>query len=490
MIPYGSIYLSKSRYIKGLQCQKSLYLHAFQSELRDKITERQQAVFDSGTDVGVLARSLFPGGVEIPYDGLSLSEQLRATADAISREAPILYEAAFNADGVFIKADILRKVNEGWEIYEVKSSTSMKDLYLQDVGVQCHVLKASGLTVSRAFVVLINNQYVRQGELDIQALFNIREVTDEIHKIENEISETILKLKRMLRGPCPEMDVGRHCQDPYTCDFIGHCWAGIPEDSVLYLKGKGAYNLYGQGFRSIRDVPLTALSEAQQMQVMGSLEKKDFVNEQNIRSFLETLHYPLCFLDFETIMPAIPPFNGVRPYQQIPFQFSLQIQEGEGAESIPYEYLADPSEDYREDLLRHLLALIPENACILAYNMSFEKRCLNDLAAWFPQYRDRIEKWVGSFRDLMAPFRSGDIYLHRMQGSCSLKDVLPAMIPEMTYEDLEIQQGDMASVIFLKLARIRDDKEKNRLRQALLAYCERDTLAMVRILEKMKSIVF
>ena len=489
MTIHAKTFLSKSRYTRGLQCQKSLYLYTYHPELRDEITEDQQAVFGIGTDVGILARSLFPGGVEIPFDGLSISEQLEATADEIKKGTPILYEAAFSANGIFIKADIMKKGDDGWEIYEVKSATSMKDLYYQDVGVQYHVLKGSGLPISKASVVFINNQYVRHGDLDIPALFNIQDVTEVVQAKQNEIEQTALKLKQMLQGPCPEIDVGKHCYEPYTCDFVGHCWASIPNDSVLYLRGKGAYKLYSQGIKLIQDIPLATLSEAQQMQVLGTLEKRDFINKENIKSFLKTLHYPLYFLDFETIMLAIPPFDGVRPYNKIPFQFSLHIQEQEGADLIHYEFLADPSEDYREKLLQYLLSLIPKNACILAYNMTFEIMCLNALASWFPQYQAVIEKNIGQFLDLMAPFKSRDLYLHQMNGSYSLKVVLPTLIPEMTYENLEIQEGGMASIYFLKLAQAQDEKERDNLRHALLDYCGQDTLAMVKIFEKLKTYV-
>jgi hypothetical protein len=489
MTMHAKTFLSKSRYIRGLQCQKSLYLYTYHPELRDEITDDQQAVFGIGTDVGILARSLFPGGIEIPFDGLSIPEQLEATAYEIDKGTPILYEAAFNANGIFIKADIMKKGDDGWEIYEVKSSTSMKDLYFQDVGVQYHVLKGAGLPISKAFVVFINNQYVRNGNLDIPALFNIQDVTEEVQGKEIEVEQTVLTLKKMLRGPCPEIDVGSHCDNPYPCDFKGHCWASIPEDSVLYIKGRGTYKLYSQGFKLIQDVPLTALSDAQQMQVLGTLEKRDFINKDNIKAFLQTLHYPLCFLDFETVMSAIPPFDGVRPYQQIPFQFSLHIQEQENTEAKHYEFLADPSEDYREKLLQYLLSLIPENSCILAYNMTFEVMCLNALASWFLQSQARIEKVIGQFRDLMAPFKSRDLYHHKMNGSYSLKMVLPALIPEMNYEELEIQEGGMASTYFLKLAQTQDKEERKRLHQALLDYCEQDTWAMVKILEKLKLIV-
>lgn len=489
MTVHAKTFLSKSRYIRGLQCQKSLYLYTYQPELRDEITEDQQAVFGIGTDVGILARSLFPGGEEIPYDGLSLSEQLEATTYEISKGTPILYEAAFNANGIFIKADIMRKGCDGWELYEVKSATSIKDLYFDDVGVQYHVLKGTGLPISKAYVVFINNQYVRHGDLDIPALFNIKDVTKEVQAKQNEIEQTALKLKQMLQCSCPEIDVGKHCYDPYPCDFVGHCWADIPEDSVLYLRGKGAYKLYSQGIKLIQDIPLATLSEAQQMQVLGTLEKKDFINKKNITSFLQTLHYPLYFLDFETISSAIPPFDGVRPYNQIPFQFSLHIQEQEGAEVRHYEFLADPSEDYREKLLQYLLSLIPEDVCILTYNMSFEKGCLNGLCSWFPQYQARTKKVIDQIKDLIVPFRRRDIYLHQMNGSASLKDVLPALIPEMTYENLDIQEGGMASIYFLKLAQTQDEKERDNLRQALFDYCGQDTLAMVRILEKLKTYV-
>jgi len=483
-------YLSKSLFIRGLQCHKSLYLDRYQPGLKDELSEEKQALFESGTEVGVLARELFPHGVEIPYEGLSPKEQLAMTASEIQKGTETLYEAAFNHNNVFMKADILRKGKRGWDLYEVKATTEVKDVHINDVALQYYVLRGSNLPVSRAFLVHINTQYVRHGAIEVDKLFVINDLTDRVKGKQTFVAEELEKMRNMLSGPMPAIDIGEQCDDPYDCDFAGHCWQHIPEDSVFTLKRRGVnqFDLYRQGIIRLDQIPLDVLNDAQRMQVEFFLEKKEAVNREAVREFLDSLWYPLYFLDFETFMSAVPPFDGTRPYQQIPYQYSIHFLEREGAEPLHREFLAEPKVDPREELTGRLVVEIPADACVVAYNASFEARILKDLAEWLPQYAGKIENIVSNMRDLMLPFRRRDVYHWQMKGSHSQKAVLPALVPDLSYEGMEVANGEMAMQAYFAMCVAEDPSEVNRIRKSLLEYCKLDTLGMMRLLEKLRSL--
>jgi hypothetical protein len=482
-----SDYLSKTLFLKGLQCPKYLYLSKYHPELMDETSAERGMRFEAGREVGVYARRLFPGGVEIPYEGQPLSEQVRQTRCEIETGATTLYEATFSHEGLLVKVDILQKGRNGWEIHEVKGSTKVEDRHLSDLAFQYHVVQGAGLPLARAGLAHINNEYVRMGEIDVEQLFKTRDFTQEVRDRQPFIIEEIDGQREALRGPMPEIDIGRHCEDSYGCDFSGHCWAEVPEDSVLYLRGRGAdkYTLYAQGYRRFADLPLDVLSFHQRMQVEGALYQKDSISPKKVREFLRSLSYPLCFLDFETFDVAIPPFDGTRPYQKIPFQYSLHCLEREGGEPKHHEFLALPGTDPREEIARRLVSQIADGACIVVYNRAFEKQVLESMSVCFPQFAPQIEVMIENLKDLMVPFKNKDIYLPAMEGSYSMKGVLPALVPGMGYEDMEVADGQMATVAYHAMNMSRDPIEVERLRTALLEYCRLDTLGMMKIVERM-----
>jgi hypothetical protein len=486
-----STYLSKSLFIRGLQCHKSLYLHKYHPDLKDEISEEQKTLFQSGVNVGIYAQKLFPGGVEILFDNVSLSKQIKRTMIEIENGAKVIYEAAFSYDNVFVKVDILRKSRGKWEIYEVKGSTGVKDVHYDDIAVQYYVLKGSGLSVSKAFLVHINNQYVRQGEIEVDKLFTIQDFSNDVIEKQKSIKNEIDKMRRMLKSQEPNIDIGEHCTDPYDCDFCGYCWKHIPEKSVFNLKGAGPnkFDLYRQGIIRLEDIPRDILPQSQRIQLEGTLDKKNITNKAAVKEFLDTLWFPICFLDFETtFMVPIPMYDETRPYQQVPFQYSLHYLEKENAELQHYEYLAPAHVDPRKELLDKLLKEIPENACVLVYNKTFEIGVLNNLAKWFPEYFDQIKNIILNIRDLMIPFRRKDIYRWEMEGSYSIKYVLPALVPELSYDDMEISDGGIASNSWLSMRDLEDLDATERIRKALLEYCKLDTLGMVKTIEKLKTV--
>jgi len=456
----------------------------------EETSESTLALFQSGKEVGMLARSLFPNGVEIRFDGVPISEQLRQTASEIKKGTKILYEPAFSQDSLFIKADIMYRNSEGWELYEVKSSTKQKEFNLEDIAFQKHVLKESGLPVSKTCLIHINSEYVRQGEIDPKKLFSVIDLTDSVDGRQEFIAQEIEEQRKILSSSLPDIDIGEYCLSPYECGFMSHCWKHIPEEgSVFSLKGRGVkkFDLYRQGIIHLKDVPVASMPTHAQTQIDCHLGKKTIINKEALGRALGELWYPLCFLDFETIAFPIPPVVGTRPYQKIPFQYSVHRIDSEGAEPVHSEFLAS-TVDKREELLQTLLSAIPENACVVAYNMVFEKSVLNSLKQWFPAYAEKIEGVISHLRDLMIPFKNYDYYSWQMQGSYSIKAVLPCLAPEMTYGELEVRDGDMAMLAFKKMCDSDNTTEKEKLREDLLKYCKLDSLAMAKIVENLTTL--
>ena len=477
--------------MRGLQCPKSLWLDRRQPEVRTAPPPDLIARWEAGNEVGLYAQLLFPGGVEIPYDGHTKEEQLAQTKDLLTKGAQTIYEATFSFDGVFVRADILNKTQGGFDLYEVKSAAAVKPHFPEDVAIQYFVLSGFGIPLRRAFLVHIDTRYVRRGEIVPEKLFAMQEVTEIVQEKQAAIPAELARMRKVLAAGLPEIDIGPQCTNPYECDFIEHCWKHIPENSVFDLKGRGVdkWELYRRGIVRMDDIPLEDLNSAQRMQAEFHRNRREHADPDAIREFLEGLRFPVCVLDFETYDAPIPPFDGTRPYQQIPFLYSLHRQDSPGGPLHHSEFLAPPGIDPRDALTEHLLAAIPEDAQLLAYNKTFEARVLKDLAERFPARRERLLEIAEGMLDLMVPFRRRDIYHWRMDGSYSLKNVLPVLVPELTYEGMAIQEGKEASLAYLALEKISSAKEREKAEEDLRAYCRQDTLGMVKLFEKMRELV-
>jgi hypothetical protein len=475
--------------MRGLQCHKFLYLDRKRPDLKGEQTPGLKARLKAGTEVGVYAQQLFPGGVTVPFDGLTKEEQLANTRKEVLGGAKVIYEATFSFDNVFVKADIIRKGVRGWELHEVKSATGVKDHFPDDVAIQFYVLKGCGVNVRRAFLVHVNNEYIRKGDIVPKDMFSTQDVTEEVKVRQAAIPVKLASMRKMLSGKLPAIDIGPHCFDPYECDFKEYCWKHVPEYSIFNLKGRGVdkWELYRRGILKLADVPLDILNDSQRMQAEHFRKRSEHADPEGIREFLEKLRYPICFLDFETFGAAIPFFDGTRPYQQIPFQYSLHLQKGAGAPLKHFEFLARPGVDPRRELIERIIWEIPKGACVLVYSKTFEKGVLGDLAEYFPQYGKRLNGIIDNLVDLMEPFRRRDIYHWEMDGSYSLKAVLPVLVPDMTYEGMEISEGEEASLAYLAMSEGCAPEEFERLRKSLLAYCRQDTLGLVKLLERMRQ---
>lgn len=491
---YSPINISKSAFIKGIQCYKALYLKKHNPELEDEISESQQAIFDKGTNVGILAQKLFPGGSDLgKYIPENFSIVFNETEKLIKAENPIIYEAGFNYENLLNFIDILAKRDGKWYAYEVKASTSVKEVYLWDTAFQYYVITSSGIELDDISVVYLNNQYIKDGEIDFHQLFIIESVKNKIMQLIPMVKEYIEQMKLMLEANTfPYIGIGPQCYKPYDCSFTGFCWKNVPEYSVFdisRLSSEKKFQLYENGIFNVSDVPNNFdLNANQQQQVQAEKSGNSTINKDEINSFVSNLNYPLYFLDFESFQPAVPMFDQSRPYQQIVFQYSLHILEKPDGELMHKEFLAEANGDPRIPLIEQLIQDIREIGDIVVYNKSFETPRMNELGRDFPTYKNQIEEINKRVVDLMLPFQKRYYYTPEMQGSYSIKKVLPALVPEFSYDNLNINEGGAASLAFEKLYSETDETRINKTRKDLLAYCGLDTLAMVEILKVLNEI--
>jgi predicted RecB family nuclease len=473
--------LSKSKFMSGLQCHKRLYLEVHRPELGTEPDEAAQAVFDEGTEVGRLAHKRFPGGVLVAWDHEHVPEALKQTAKLFKDPSvPAIFEGAFLFDGVLVRVDVLKRVGKDrWRLIEVKASTDVKDHYLDDVAVQTYVVQGNGVDLAGSSLMHVNNQYVHPGgEVDVTGFFTLVSLTDEVKAHLADVPGRLAEMRAVLKaGAPPAMEPDGHCSSPHPCQFWEHCITNKPARWVFYLPrvGQKLDKLRARGIESIDDIPDEfPLSEHQQLVKEGT----EWV-DAGLKAALRGVRYPVHHLDFETLRLAIPRYAGTRPYQQIPFQWSNHVQPEQGP-ITHQEYLHLERTDPREPLLEALLKALGRNGTICVYT-PFEQRILSELGAAFPKFRGELDRVIERLWDLKAVVQR-HYYHPGFGGSYSLKAVLPALLPAMAYDDLAIQDGDTASLTYARL--IFGDlaaAERDAVRADLLAYCGRDTLAMVEI---------
>jgi hypothetical protein len=469
-------------------------LNQFHQELRNNETEEQKRWSNIGKKVGKLAQEIYPGGVEVGTSSFeNHQEAISYTARLIEEGTEIIYEAGFQFDEVLVFNDILVKGSDGWIIYEVKSSASMKREYILDIAIQYYVVTNAGLPIEDIFLVHINREYVRSGYIDVGALFSFQSVLEPVLAIQDKVKDIVPELKRVLQlDDVPTMDIGKHCHDPADCDFTDHCWEHIPQDAILRHKRwttTKQFELYESDVLTLDQIPNGyTLSNKQQRQVNCYKSGSTYISHRSIQNFLDDIRYPLHFLDFETYAPTIPLYDNSRPYQKFPFQYSLHIQKSEQSELEHFEFLGSPQRDPREQFVNRLLGDVGEEGSVIVYNKSFEIGVLNSLIELFPEYEEQLQGIIDRVIDLMVPFQKMHYYAPALRGSYSIKEVLPALIPELDYGDLDVSEGTSAMMTFEQLVDETDENVINKKRIDLLEYCKRDTLALVRILEVLRNI--
>jgi hypothetical protein len=485
-------YVSKSKFLWGSQCRKLLWIAYNDKDQIPEADAAQQAIFDQGHEVGALAKALYSGGIEVSAGVTDFAQVLQNSLEAAKARKP-LFEAGFVYNGGFARVDILNPVGRNeWDIIEVKSSTEVKDVNLIDLAFQVFVYTGAGLKIRRCCLMHVNRDYVRRGAVDPKTFFKVVDVTKDVAGLSREIEPQLEDMFATIRRKQePEIKIGPHCSDPYACPLRDKCWAFLPPDNVfnLYYGGRKCWRLLQDGVVNLKDIPESIdLTDRQAIQRKVAFTGQPHVDRKALASFLKRLRYPVSYLDFETFSTAIPLFDGLSPWQQVPFQFSLHRQAAPGAKPEHHSFLADGSSDPRPEFLNRLRDSIGDKGTVVVYNEKFEKGVLDKLAESFLEHAGWIENVKRRVVDLLEPFQSFDYYHPEQHGSASIKAVLPVLTGR-SYADLEIQEGGQASLEFLRV-HFGDatEDERRKVRGQLERYCGQDTEGMVWIVDGLRRL--
>jgi hypothetical protein len=483
--------LSKTSYIRGLQCYKALFLYRYYPQLKDAVSPSRQAAFNRGHDVGVLARQLFPGGVDATSGvGARSVEAVERTRQLMQQGVDVIYEAAFVHDEVLVLADILVRDGANWKVYEIKSSLRLSRAYYQDAALQYFVINGTGLGIKDFYLVHLNPDYVRNSESDLDHLFRKVSVLAYAQEQLSAISAQIIAQKQLLNSTqIPDIATGARCFSPYTCDFMSYCWKNYPKNSVFQLAGISRTiqeNLYNMGQKHIEQVIHTdELPRMTQLQIIASREKKPIINKSALQVFINQFKGQIDFLDIENVQSAVPRYAGVRPFMALPFAYSLHRRTEKTLEHL--DFLAEPGIDPRSAFVTSFLQDTEGENPILVYDASAERQTLQNLIPLFPEHAAALRQRLKRLYDLMQPFAEGWYHHPDMNGSISLKSVLPALVPELRHTDLIIQNGSHAMAVYEQMHQTTDLFAHQEQMSNLREYCRLDTLGMVRIFEVLEQ---
>jgi hypothetical protein len=475
--------LSKSRLVAYKQCAKRLWLQTFRRELAQQ-SEASTNRMAQGHLIGAAAHRLFPAGRLIAYVD-DLPAALRATQEALARPGDVtLFEPALRCSDILVRADVLVRADGRYRMIEVKASTKVKDYHVTDTAIQTWVARGAGLDVARVELAHVDNQFVYAGDGDYRGLFAFADLTDAVAPLQEQIPLWIAAAQRDLAGPMPDIAVGPQCNDPFECEFLAFCAPESAEYPVDLLPNGSrlARQLRSAGFEDLRDVPLDRLPRDDHQRIWRATRTGAAELDPAAVAKLDALPWPRWYVDFETVGPAVPLWRGTRPYQKIPMQWSCHRQDADGTLAELPPFLDTAGDDPRRAFAETLVAAIGGDGAIIVYNASFERSVLLQLADAFPDLAPALRDMAGRIFDLL-PFAREHYYHPAMMGSWSIKKVLPTIAPDLDYANLEsVQSGEMVEPVYFEMiATDTPPARKQALADALLTYCARDTLAMVRV---------
>lgn len=485
--------LSKSKLLAFRQCAKRVWLEVHRPDLRED-SAGTQARFDDGHRVGEIARQLYDPrrqGVLIDLDKDGFDTSFKRTQALLASPQPI-FEAGFRTPEALAFADVMLPVRKGgrltWKMIEVKSSTSVKDYHLDDAAIQAFVARSTGLALSSVSIVCIDSRWVYPGGAEYSGLLSETDVTDQAFGRDSEVRSWIGDAHRVVASSRePKVAIGKHCSEPFECGFRNYCQGLVPAATqpITQLPGPLRKALVAlidsDGLTELRDVPDEHLNDRQVRVKSAALSGKIFFAKAAAAKALAVHKLPAYFMDFETIQFAVPVWKGTRPYQQIPFQFSVHRLSRTG--KLAHQSFLDLSgTDPSPGFAKALTAACGTAGPIFVYNAAFESSRIRELAERFPPMRVSLLALIDRIVDLLPVAR--EHYYHPDQrGSWSIKAVLPAICPDLDYAQLEgVQDGGMAMAAFAEAVRAGTTPErKAEIERQLQAYCALDTLALVRL---------
>ncbi len=486
-------FISKSLYLDGLQCPRLAWFRTNAPEKIPPPDADAQFTFAQANGVGILAHRLFPNGMLATSGPLCPSESVERTRPFLSQRRP-LFEAAFAYDGCYARTDILApSEGDSWNLLEVKASNSANETQLRDLAFQNYVLTGAGIKLKCCSLLILDGNYARHGEVVPQDLFVECDCMAEMAECLKEVGPRVSTIRKAisLQEP-PESRIGPHCTTPFECPLRAQCWSFLPEQNVTELhraRQDKKFELLHGGVIKLADIPVSKkLTPQQRIQKTAAISGKPHVSRLTLSLFLARLQYPLSFFDFETFSTAVPMFDGVRPWQQVPFQFSVHVVTEPDSKPTSHAFLADGQADPRPELLARLREAIGETGSLVAYHAGFERDRLRECAEALPDHAEWVAQALARVVDLEDPFKAFNCYFPSQCGSTSLKAVLPALTGN-GYEGLPIQNGTGAAREFLRVTFGGvSAEERQRVREALLEYCGLDTLGMVWIVDALRAL--
>lgn len=484
--------LSKTKLMRGYRCTKSLYLTIHQPGLEAPISAELQALFDQGNIVGAKAREYYPGGVLVDNKPWDFTGALSRTRELIAACTPNIYEAAFEYMGCYARADIIQYSPETqrFRLFEVKSTTKVKPEHLDDVGLQAWIMAKSGLPIESIHIVHLNPDCRYP---DLSNLFNAVDVTQEIRDRYLTVQPKIRELLMMMRDPnIPNIDIGPYCQSPNACGFVEHCFGEkkLPDISIFDLPGMRdrKWELYQEGIIALDDPRLDELNPQQARIIECYKTGERYIDKAGIAAAMANWQYPYVYLDFETINPAIPRYDGTRPFGQTPFQYSVHVCAHEGAELTHDAYLHTDASDPRDALIPRLLEACGTEGSIIAYFSRFESERIQEMAEYSPANAKALLALVDRMVDPLPIFREC-VYDNAFAGSFSLKSVAPALLgASSSYDGMAVGNGGEAQRAFEELISPNTSAQKKQfLETAMLEYCKKDTLEMVMLVKWLQN---
>ena len=494
-----SMTLTKSEYLLFLKHRAWLWLKKYDRAKLPPVDANTQAIFDAGNKLEDYAEKLFPGATRLGFENYNEYTTLaQRTKKAISEGAKVLFQARFDAGNLICLTDVVEFTSpKSLNLYEIKSSTKPKDEHEYDLAFQCEVLQGAGYTVEKVFVMHVNREYVRQGVIDPSQLLTTVDISEKVRAKAELTKQHIQDAFRVMESQTIPDISPRFCRLQSLQDWlpIFRSLREVPECSIYDLASIDA-KLVGlledQEIQYLKEIPDSIpLSEKQLRQVQAVKNATHAVQKENIKKFLDSLEYPLYFFDYETCADVIPPYDGVRPYQQVPSQYSLHIVECPGGDVRHTEYIHRTPDHPGEALSAALQKDIGPTGSVIVWYAPFETGRNAELGELLTSYTDFFLNLNGRVVDLMLPFSEGMYVDPKFMGSASIKKVLPVLVPELSYKKLAVQEGLTAQRLWMEavLQGKGSPTEQEQLFSDLLTYCELDTFAMVKIYEKLLQII-
>lgn len=477
-------FFTKHDYLRFKQCPR-LFAYGLHGQQQKSSNETSYGEFliQQGQEVGKLARSIFEGPKSKLITDLNFEMALESTRNEL-KKCSVLFEGAFEYQKFITRPDVLDLNN--LVITEIKATTGVKDEHLLDVGFQLYILKNSGISLNKIQIGHLNRNYHLQESLKLDELFVFNDVTKEVFEYQNQLEKELQEMLRLEINP--ERYLGKHCSSGVGCVFKEDCWKDLGDDTILNLRrdvsGK-KYELHRAGVKKIKDIPeYVKLTKFQSLQKEAEILDSPVIDTLFVNEALNGIEFPLFFLDFETISFGVPKYQGTTPFQQVPFQASIHEWKKPKASLRHYSFLQENASDPRSGLIRFLIQNLGDVGTIVAYHASFEISRMYELIRVCPDKEEEIVKLINRVWDLEKIFEKG--YVHKdFKGSTSIKKIIEVLCPELSYDDLNIQNGAVASVLYNRLIDpTTEKKERIKIKNDLEAYCERDTYSMYAILKK------